>query len=93
MNSPSRAKMEKFIARKNPFDQIVITSDSLHPAKIRIGYDSELDIYQHTTDNPGYHPTDPLEGDADYLEEWLEYAYRLHQTVTYYFEGEEVPAE
>jgi len=88
MNRPQRTKMEKFIARKNPFDQIVITSDSMHPKKIRIGYGIDGVVYNNT-DNPGYHPTDPLEGDADYLEEWLEHAYRLGQTVTYYFDGEE----
>ncbi len=89
MNSVQSAKMEKFTSRHNPFDRIIITSDSMHPAKIRISYDIERDLYLHAIDNPGYHPADPLEGDTDYLAEWLDHAYDWGQTVTYYFEGED----
>lgn len=89
MNKIQESKLARFIQRKNPFDTITFTSDSMHPAKVRITYDIERNLYLYSVDNPGYHPTNPLEGDPDYLREWLEHAYRLRQTVTYHFDDEE----
>lgn len=96
MNSVQRAKMMKFIARKNPFDEITITSDTMHPAKIRIGWyqpwrdwEPKDGYFVRVLDHPGYEPTPDDRGDADDVEEWLENAYAMQHTVRYTFAYDE----
>ena len=87
MTKTQRAKMERFIARKNPLDQIVETSDTLHPAWIRFAVTPDKRLFIRSYDNPRYRTVEDLEGDAEFLEEWLEHAYSVGHTVRYYEEG------